>query len=180
MGVDEKVGRHTLQTKSKGIYPYPIEETSWTRTQPTLTGAPQSNKNMIWQVQTQHEPDGAGTISFVECGAERQIALHITSECPLHKCNGTGQAGLASGPTMRQVIDPLNHTQEEDTANVLKHLQTTFPVSSEIYLHIIINENAYSSRHENTTVQLFPIISVYFSLYLAVHLISARIIAAQY
>ena len=40
--VDEKVRRHILQTK--GIYPYPIEETRWTRTQPTLAGAPQSNK----------------------------------------------------------------------------------------------------------------------------------------
>ena len=41
------------------------QESSWTRTQPTLTGAPQSNKNRIWQVETQHEPDGADTISFV-------------------------------------------------------------------------------------------------------------------
>ena len=43
--MDKKVGRHILQTK--GIYPYPIEETRRTRTQPTLTGAPQSNKNGI-------------------------------------------------------------------------------------------------------------------------------------
>ena len=78
----------------RGFIPIPSKK----RIQPTLTGASQSDKNRIWQVQTQHEPDGAGAISFVFGQARR------------------ASTRLASGPKIRHVIDPppQSYTEEEE------------------------------------------------------------------
>ena len=57
--------------------------------------------------------------------------------------------------------------------------KTAFPVSSEIYLHIIINELSIRPGIKTPLSSYFPLF-LFISLYFAMYIISARRIAAQY